>query len=1270
MIRRKRIAILTAQAEEKTQKNFITGFLEQSFKFDYDVCIFSMYKKFQETEQREIGDSNIYSIINYSMFDAVVLMLDVIQTPGVAKHVEEEVRESFDGPVLVIDRDNEYFDYVRMDHYSPVYKIVDHLITKHNYSDILFVNGVKGHPHSVQREQAYRDCMKAHGITVSDDYIYYGDYCFHSGREAVERILKERSYLPQAIACANDEMALGVADYLTRSGYNIPGDIAVTGYDSSYDGRHAPKSVTSAHLPSKDFGSYCACKITAMINGEEIEPFSSDNSILLGGSCGCKDTIIDEESFFRRPEWTTDKFMEGYSASHNLVMDDLLSSRDISAFYNTIFQYTYQIRDFNKFYICMNEYWNAPEIMTGDDALRHGYSEYIYPIIRCGEDLDYNNSIDFDEAFRRDVMLPELNCDCDQPRAFFFTPIFFDDRCFGYAALVYKNIARSYTRVFRGWMKSVMQGMEAFYRQASLTELINKIEASHIRDSLTGLYNYRGFLDKCIASIHEHNASDAGYVSVIAMDIMGLRDINTRYGRDAGDDAIVSFSKLIIESTSTNMHPSRMSNDEFVCIIAGDTETADKANEIVNKLDRITAEFNLNGGKEYCLDIVTGITVVSVSEVSSVEKLVNSAITTKNINKANIQKKMNNPTKVSAAQKVMDKLVEYIIDNNKLEYYFQPVVNARTGEIFSYEALMRADVDQKIAPLDIIESAERLGRLDDIERATFMNILDYMDKNAELFRGKKIFINSIPGCSLKDEDAEWVNEMMMKYQGQLVVEFTEETQMNDEQLTKLKDNYKRLNVETALDDYGTGYANVDNLLRYMPRYVKIDRVLINGIYDNPQKQHFVKNIIEFAHDNDIITLAEGVENAKELKEAIKYGIDLIQGFYTAKPNKEVLLKIDTNIANEIIQFNKSNSNRSGNKVFSILDERRVSLINLAKDKYNHITIESGIEGNEIEIVGAMGFHSNIHLNIEDGFSGTVCLNNVYLSSEKDLPCIDIGNNCSVTLKLVGNNELAIGGIRVPETSILGIEGNGNLEIKVTNSKYYAIGNDLSSRHGDIIFNLDGEINIHANGMRGVAIGSGLGGYIDIHKGGYVMDIRGRQGVAIGAFDADVELKIDYCSMDINSGITEGAVIGSFNGNAKIYAENLFLREKCNGSNVVGIGTLYGGECEVHVKNASVDLYAQITDFYGIGGHKAKTKVVIEHTDLKTYIQGANAYFVGNDDKTAELQSIFAELHTDVNNAYNTDMRVENRSIKLINTVSEFLHNGNRIVRENNEEQVS
>ena len=61
------------------------------------------------------------------------------------------------------------------------------------------------------------------------------------------------------------------------------------------------------------------------------------------------------------------------------------------------------------------------------------------------------------------------------------------------------------------------------------------------------------------------------------------------------------------------------------------------------------------------------------------------------------------------------------------------------------------------------------------------------------------------------------------------------------------------------------FANTTSLLRYTPNCVKIDRLLIQNLQEDPRKQHFVKNIIEFAHDNKFMALAEGVETAEELK---------------------------------------------------------------------------------------------------------------------------------------------------------------------------------------------------------------------------------------------------------------------------------------------------------------------------------------------------------------------------------------------------------------------
>jgi EAL domain-containing protein (putative c-di-GMP-specific phosphodiesterase class I) len=121
-------------------------------------------------------------------------------------------------------------------------------------------------------------------------------------------------------------------------------------------------------------------------------------------------------------------------------------------------------------------------------------------------------------------------------------------------------------------------------------------------------------------------------------------------------------------------------------------------------------------------------------------------------------------------------------------------------------------------------------------------------------------------------------------------------------LDKMKEFYKTLGIETAVDDYGTGYSNIVNLLRYMPDYVKIDRMLLSNIQENPQKQHFVREIVLFAHDNHFMVLAEGIETKEELETVIKLKVDLIQGYYTARPSAEVIPEIDEEIANQIKEF--------------------------------------------------------------------------------------------------------------------------------------------------------------------------------------------------------------------------------------------------------------------------------------------------------------------------------------------------------------------------------
>ena len=122
----------------------------------------------------------------------------------------------------------------------------------------------------------------------------------------------------------------------------------------------------------------------------------------------------------------------------------------------------------------------------------------------------------------------------------------------------------------------------------------------------------------------------------------------------------------------------------------------------------------------------------------------------------------------------------------------------------------------------------------------------------------------------------------------------------------------------------------------MPKYVKIDRMLLTNIHEDHQKQHFVKDIIEFAHDNDIVTLAEGVELDVELREAIRLGADLIQGYYTARPSAEAIQEIYKRVITEIVQYNQNEMTRYGKKTYVITDENEISMVQLAFNKYTEL----------------------------------------------------------------------------------------------------------------------------------------------------------------------------------------------------------------------------------------------------------------------------------------------------------------------------------------------
>ena len=230
------------------------------------------------------------------------------------------------------------------------------------------------------------------------------------------------------------------------------------------------------------------------------------------------------------------------------------------------------------------------------------------------------------------------------------------------------------------------------------------------------------------------------------------------------------------------------------------------------------------------------------------------------------------------------------IDEGGFELYFQPKELLRTGEVTSYEALLRWSINNKpISPVDFISIAEETGLILDITPW----IIDQACMSAQILKertGKiiRIAINISVIQLFHSSLANLLQHSINKYDlfpEQLEIEITETAVMEniDMAISELE-RIRKLGIVVSLDDFGTGHSSLSYLQRLPIDFIKIDQsFVINTIIPNHPDIQLVEAIINMAHQLGYQVIAEGVE-FKEQKDLLKMlGCDYIQGFYLGKP---------------------------------------------------------------------------------------------------------------------------------------------------------------------------------------------------------------------------------------------------------------------------------------------------------------------------------------------------------------------------------------------------
>lgn len=432
-----------------------------------------------------------------------------------------------------------------------------------------------------------------------------------------------------------------------------------------------------------------------------------------------------------------------------------------------------------------------------------------------------------------------------------------------------------------------------------------RIEHDRDYDMLTNIYNRRAFKD-CMEELMQ-NPQKLKISAMVMLDIDNLKYINDTYGHDYGDDYIRKTASVFVNYFGEGFLCARQSGDEFNVFIYG-YDSKDDIRSILNSIQNSMKQsaVKMPDGASINIRASAGIAWYPHDADNSDDLLRYADFAMYLVKKKHkgdfTEFDLDSYNKNSYLLSCREEL-NTIVEQSLVDYHFQPIVSAKTGEVFAYEALMRPTSQTVKTPDELLTLAHLHSKLAQIEKMTMFRSMEFFANLPEVQRSKKLFINSIASQILSADDILKFKQKNEKYLCQLVIEITESEDMEKELTDSKKSAVKSMGAYIALDDYGSGYNGETVLLELMPDYIKIDLYFVRNIHLNKDRLEMVRNFITFAHDRKISVIAEGVECKEEMETLIVEGVDYMQGFYFEKPSALPSDEMPAAIKESILQLN-------------------------------------------------------------------------------------------------------------------------------------------------------------------------------------------------------------------------------------------------------------------------------------------------------------------------------------------------------------------------------
>ena len=417
-----------------------------------------------------------------------------------------------------------------------------------------------------------------------------------------------------------------------------------------------------------------------------------------------------------------------------------------------------------------------------------------------------------------------------------------------------------------------------------------RIEHECDYDTLTDLYNRRAFHRICAEFFC--SPEKLGHAALLMFDLDNLKQINDTFGHDWGDEYIRRTGECFAKNAPARTVCARISSDEFSAFFYGyndqDTLRAD-IRALKAALEHSVVQ--LPSGRELRVSVSGGIAWYPESSTNliTLRKYADFAMyQVKLSRKGELLEFDPEVYRTSLQERRCHEEFRRLINEELISYHFQPIIDAKDGSVFAYEALMRVDLPTLHSPADVLRLAREENCLHEVERITFFcasSAYQALENAGKVVPSALLFINSIASQYLTPDELSEYSARYASILPRIVIEITEEECLDPKAL-RIKQTIRGSSGAFALDDYGSGYSNERSLLELSPNYIKIDLSIIRSIDTDANKRQIVSNTVSYAHQRGMKVVAEGLETADEVRTVLSLGVDLLQGFFLAMPQVE------------------------------------------------------------------------------------------------------------------------------------------------------------------------------------------------------------------------------------------------------------------------------------------------------------------------------------------------------------------------------------------------